>query len=407
MGYYLTDKNISDLGVTIRGESITPDIYGIAETLYLLKLGSLKPRNYYLEEIRADFERGKTRHIDKLVTDLKALKERLHGIRYEIQDMRTTIAEWKDNETTFIFIDPPLFSGMDYVKMFDSDIIQWCEPNIAQFHPKTDFEPLMAESQQAKATITVYLRENNNTDGVTNGWHSFFAHQDQKTEAEYLYVNKNSNFILTKRPKPDNPQRLPYPILSDQDEITERSKISIVHINHEQAMYYRDLFVHRLGVSQAELNILFLVDEKIFSVRGLMYFRSSGQDFTVTEIFGLVHHNTRYRHLGRLAMRIVTSNEFMQAITPQNELFPKRYITSTTLSKYPVAREDKGLLELYNSSYLKKINLYRLEYKTIFKDKNYKDCLIEWLNEEKGYGKEQRRKKKRIRTRQRNDNKTD
>lgn len=218
-----------------------------------------------------------------------------------------------------------------------------------------------------------------------------------------MYANKDLNLIQAKRSNVDKPQRVPYRILTDKDEITEKSEISVVHITHEQAMYYRDLFVHRLGVSQAEVNVLLLVDLKIFSVRGLMYFRGSGPDFTATEIFGLVAPNRRYRHLGRLAMRVITSNEFLQAITPKNELFPKRYITSTTISKYPEAREDKGILEIYDSTLLKN-GSYRLRYKTPFKAKSFMVCLLEWLNEERNYG-NQKRKKKRVRPRQRDANK--
>jgi len=403
IGYYLSNKDIADLGVTIQGEKITPDINGIAETLYHLKLGSIKPSNYYLSEVLEDLKRNKERHVEKLINDLKALKERLDGIKYEIIDVRVMIAEWKDRDA-FIFIDPPVFSSRDYVSMFDSDIIQWREPNIPQFDPKTDFGPMMDDLRQTKATVVVYLREKNREDEIVKDWYSFFAHQDNKAEAEYLYVNKDLDIIRAKRPNADKPQRAPYSILTDKDEITEESEISVVHITHEQAMYYRDLFVHRLGVSQAEVNVLLLVDQKIFSVRGLMYFRGgSGPDFTATEIFGLVVPNCSYRHLGRLAMRVITCNDFLQAITPKNELFPKRYITSTTISKYPEAREDKGILEIYDSALLKN-GLYRLRYKTSFKAQSFRDCLLEWLNEERNYGK-QKRKKGRVRPRQRDANK--
>lgn len=399
IGYYLSGKNISDLGITIQGEKIKPDIEGIAETLYHLKLGSIKPSNYYLEEVLEDLRHGKVRHIEKLTTDLEALKERLTGIKYELKDMRIMLDEWKD-KNVFIFINPPLFSNRDYVTMFNTDIIKWQEPNIAQFDPKIDFAPMMDDLRQTKATVVVYLREKNKDDDLVKGWYSFFANQDTKAEAEYLYSNKDLEVIQAKRVNVDNPQRAPYNILTDKDEITENSELSVVNINHEQAMYYRDLFVHRLGVSQAEISLLLLIDEKIFSVRGLMYYRGGGPDYTATEIFGLIAPNKRYRHLGRLAMRAITCTDFRDAITPKNEMFPKRFITSTTLSKYPEAREDKGILEIYDTELLKKTGLYRLRYKTGFKEKTFKDCLIEWLNEEKKYG-EQKHKKKRIRPRQR------
>ena len=398
IGYYLSNKNITELGVTIQGEKITPDITGIAETLYHLKLGSIKPSNYYLTEVLEDLKRNKERHVEKLINDLNALKERLDGIKYEIMDVRMMLDEWKDQDA-FIFIDPPVFSSRDYASMFDTETIQWKEPNIPQFDPKTDFAPMMDGLRQTKATAVVYLREKNKEDEIVKEWYSFFAHQNNKAEAEYLYVNKDLDIIRAKRPNTDEPERAPYPILTDKDEITEESEISVVHITHAQAMYYRDLFVHRLGVSQAEVNVLLLVDQKIFSVRGIMYFRSAGPDFTATEIFGLVAPNRRYKHLGRLAMRVITCTDFLQAITPKNELFPKRYITSTTISKYPEAREDRGILEIYDSSVLKN-GLYRLRYKTPFKVKPFKGCLLEWLKEERNYG-NQKRKQKRIRPRQR------
>lgn len=53
-----------------------------------------------------------------------------------------------------------------------------------------------------------------------------------------------------------------YPIFDDS-EITDESKIEILEVDKETCLYYRDLFVHKLGTTKAECYYLMLIDGKL------------------------------------------------------------------------------------------------------------------------------------------------
>jgi len=397
VGYYICEKDLSELGVTIKSKPMPETVEGIAEVLYQMKIAKIPANTYYNEQVIKDLVTRKHDHIDSIISGLSYLKTTLHGITYSPQDMRDVINE-HDNDETLIFLDPPLESKSDYAKMFDAADVAWLSPPIEQFDPKTEFATLCGHLIKNHADVVMYLRENNTPDIPLDAWHCFFAAQDSKFKLEYLYSNKpgcmstSANRVQFKTFKTP-----PYPILSDADEVTPNSVISVIPVDEMVAMYYRDLFVHRLGSTRAELYFIFLIDGKVFSVRGLIYYvQNRGVGDRFREVFGLVRSNKHYHHIGRLAMRLITSKEFRDLIVRPGDVFDKRYITSTTISKYEVAREDEGILEIYDSKQTPD-GLYHLQYEAEFKDKTFQEFLTEWLEEEDNYGKDQRPKRKRSR----------
>jgi len=398
VGYYICDNDLGTLEVTCNGIQMEETAQGIAEVLYQMKIAKIPKNTYYNEQLLKDLITRKQEHIEKIVSGLQYLKNRCNGISYSIHDMRDSIKEHND-DGNLIFLDPPIESKNDYVKMFAAANIEWTAPSIKQFDPKTEFAQLCDNLLKNDADTVLYLRENNKPDLPLDTWHCFFAAQDSKFKLEYLYFNKPGTMhTAANRAQFKTFKSPPYPILSDTDEITPNSIISVIPVDEMVAMYYRDLFVHRLGATRAELYFLFLIDGKVFSVRGLIYYvqnRGIGDRFR--EVFGLVRSNKKYRHIGRLAMRLITSIEFRDLMVRPGDVFEKKFITSTTISKYPVAREDEGILEIYDSKQAPD-GLYHLQYEAEFKDTTFQEYLAEWLKEEESYGKDQRPKRKRSRS---------
>jgi len=397
VGYYICGYDLSKLGVTINSEPMSETVEGIAEVLYQMKTAKIPANTYYNEQVIKDLVTRKPDHIENIVIGLERLKTYLNGISYSIQDVREVIHE-HDGGETLVFLHPPIESKNDYVKMFAAADITWLDPPIKQFDPKTEFGMLCGNLIKNRADVVLYLRENNKPDLPLDGWQCFFVAQDSKFKLEYLYSNKpgcmstsanRAQFKTFKAP--------PYPILSDADEVTSNSVISVLPVDEMVAMYYRDLFVHRLGSTRAEMYFIFLIDGKVFSVRGLIYYvQNRGVGDRVREVFGLVRSNKRYHHIGRLAMRLITSKDFRDLIIRPGDVFDKKYITSTTISKYAVAREDEGILEIYDSKQTPD-GLYHLQYEAEFKNTTFHEFLVEWLKEEDNYGKDQRPKRKRNR----------
>lgn len=398
VGYYICGHDLGALDVTINDVPMLETIEGIAEVLYTIKLAKIPQNTYYNEQIYNDMILRKHDHIEKIISGLQHLKTKCAGISYSIQDLRDSIKEHDDNDT-LIFVHPPIESKNDYVKMVAAADINWINPPIKQFDPQTEFVTLCANLLHNNADTVMYLHENDKPDLPLAQWHCFFAAQDSKFKLEYLYANKqNTMHTAANRAQFKAFRAPPYPILSDTDEITPNSIVQVVPVDKMVAMYYRDLFVHRLGSTNAERHFLFLIDNKVFSVRGLMYHvQNRGVGDRFREVFGVVRSNKHYRHIGRLAMRLITSKEFRDMILRPGEVFEKRYITSTMISMHPVAREAKGILEIYDSTQSAD-GMYHLQYEAEFKDRSFQEFLLDWLNEEESYGKNQRPKRKRVRS---------
>src|SRR5207248_2131295 len=86
-------------------------------------------------------------------------------------------------------------------------------------------------------------------------------------------------------------RRLP---IYDDHEITAASLVGL-----PTALYYRDLFVHRLGATTADRGFLLLVDGQVMTAFGIFI-----QDFLqfrtryLPEMFGITRSSRRYKRLG-------------------------------------------------------------------------------------------------------------
>src|SRR5438094_8754069 len=115
---------------------------------------------------------------------------------------------------------------------------------------------------------------------------------------------------------PENPtgfgdvRRLP---IYDDHEITPASKFRVILVGLPTALYYRDLFVHRLGATTADRGFLLLVDGQVMTAFGIFI-----QDFLqfrtryLPEMFGITRSSRRYYRLGKRFMLLLTSGEMKQ-----------------------------------------------------------------------------------------------
>ena len=78
---------------------------------------------------------------------------------------------------------------------------------------------------------------------------------------DYIVANYDINRVYAHHKTVSNAHKK-FPIYNDE-EITEESKISILKVDRDTALYYRDLFVHKLGTTQAQQYYLFLIDGRV------------------------------------------------------------------------------------------------------------------------------------------------
>ena len=111
----------------------------------------------------------------------------------------------------------------------------------------------------------------------------------------------------------------------DDHEITPASKFRVILVGLPTALYYRDLFVHRLGATTADRGSLLLVDGQVMTAFGIFI-----QDFLqfrtrhLLEMFGITRSSRRYRRLGKLFMLLLTSGEMKKRLCDITEALAAR-----------------------------------------------------------------------------------
>lgn len=397
LGYYISGCDLRDLDVRIDGVRMEPTTVGVAEVMYLYKLGGIKPKTYYNQQLIKDLESRKTEHIDRLVSRLENMKAKMGGLHYEIADVRDVINQYVEPDI-LMYLDPPI-DTKSYVWMFDRDVLQWNMPHIDQFDTTIEIPKILSILEESSVGAILHTRPKNRIDWDLDKWQCTFATQSTKKNIEFLYMNQNvAAHVAASRRRITSPVGAIYPLITDGDPITEDSVVQIISIDRTTAMYYRDLFVHIFPTdSGAERFFLMLVDGKVFSVRGLIYYvQNRGNGDRVRETFGLVYQTKQSHHIGRLAMRLITSFEFRDLLTSKNEIFTKKYITSSTISRYPIAREDEGIFEMYDRVQ-KEDGLWHMQHEAAFNEKTYQQHLNDWLHEEKTKYGDRKAKRKRHR----------
>lgn len=397
LGYFISGRDLKGLGVMVDGVPMECTIDGVAEVMYLYKLGGIKPKTYYNQQLIKDLENRKADHIDNLMRQLEHIKAKLDGIHYEIADVRDVVDRCSGKEL-LVYLDPPT-DTKSYIWMFEREMLQWNAPHVEQFNATTEIPKILDTLGNSSAGAILHTRPKNRVDWDLDNWQCTFATQTTKKNVEFVYTNRSvSAHVVANRRRITSPIGAVYPLITNEDMITEDSVIQIIPIDGTTAMYYRDLFVHRFPTDTgAELFFLMLLDGKVFSVRGAIYYvQNRGNGDRIRETFGLVYQTKQSHHIGRLAMRLITSFEFRDLLTHKNEIFPKKFITSSTIGKYPVAREDEGIFEMY-ACVQKKDGLWYMQHEAAFNDKTYQDHLKDWLYEERTKYGDQKRKRKRNR----------
>jgi len=266
LGSYFSGKGFASIKIGFNhlpflADTEASEINNLAETLLAIKFCQLPDNNYYNQEVRKELSYNKEEHKQHLIKQIEEHKKLLNGIHYEVADIRKCLNMPTVDPNNLIYINPP-GTSKGYDKMFDfGDKIEWNEPSIANLEPK-EFLEILEQIASVRATVIVNLT----VDKIPKGWFKLFA-QEKGEFNNRLICNKNLkiNKIYTQRTPLE---KLKYPLYDGHD-ITKHSQIKVIRIGKNQAGYYRDLFIHRLGTTSSELTVGLLIDNQLLSVVGL------------------------------------------------------------------------------------------------------------------------------------------
>jgi len=147
------------------------------------------------------------------------------------------------------------------------------------------------------------------------------------------------------------------------------------------ALYYRDLFVHRLGATTADRGFLLLVDGQVMTAFGIFI-----QDFLqfrvqyLPEMFGITRSSKRYHRLGKLFMLLLTSGEMKKRLCDILKLWlhEPRGIRTTSITVHEEGKTDRGALKVVSRETLDD-GRFRIIYRGDFRDDSFVDVVADWL----------------------------
>ena len=377
---YLADasKKLDDLGIRIldpalEPKGIAPELDFAADLMLILKLNQMKQTNlrglYLREELLSSWDRSR----EAMRQQLEALVQSIAGIHYEIADIWDVVSRVAQEDVTFYASVPHYARG--YTKMFAASNLKWNEPGIPEFDPKT-FSVLTEKLGLAKCHAFLCRRCEWNEE-IPAPWKKVFGKPDDH-RALWIIANRSMDARAENQTGFGEVKKLP---IYDDHEITPASKFQVIMVGLPTALYYRDLFVHRLGATTADRGFLLLVDGQVMTAFGIFI-----QDFLqfrvqyLPEMFGITRSSKRYHRLGKLFMLLLTSGEMKKRLCDIFKLWlpEPRGIQTTSITVHEEGKTDRGALKVVSRETLDD-GRFRIIYRGEFRDHSFADVVADWL----------------------------
>jgi len=172
-----------------------------------------------------------------------------------------------------------------------------------------------------------------------------------------------------------------FPIYDDH-EITTDSKVEVVKVDAQTALYFRDLFVHRLGAKVvARIYFLILIDGQVTTACGLSDDKTAlfKSDY-INETFGITRTSKRYHRLGKLFMLLLTSGEMRQRLLGLRKLWAQnpRGIQTTSITQHEEGKTDRSVMKVFSRE-KREEGGWRIVYRADWRNDTFQDCLRQWL----------------------------
>jgi hypothetical protein len=370
----LDDPGIRILDPALEPRGITDELDFAAHVMLILKLNQMKQPNlrglYLREELFSPWNRSR----EAMRQQLEALVRNIAGIHYEIADIWDVVSRVSQEDVTFYVSVPHYARG--YTKMFRAPNLRWNEPAIPEFNPK-DF-PLLLEKLGTAKCHAFLCRRCDWTDEIPAPWKRVFGRPESREKALWIIANRSMQAYAENKTGFGDIRKLP---IYDDHEITPASKFRVLMVGLPTALYYRDLFVHRLGATTAARGFLLLVDGQVMTAFGIFI-----QDFLqfrtqyLPEMFGITRSSRRYHRLGKLFMLLLTSGEMKKRLCDVLRLWlhEPSGIQTTSITVHEEGKTDRGALKVVSRETLDD-GRFRIIYRGDFRDDSFADVVADWL----------------------------
>lgn len=377
---YLADprKHVTDLEIAMDVPwdiDAGSDLQLAAHAILGMKYEQVRPGHFYAQNIRREVRARWKQYLAEIEDELKSVVDALGPIHYEVMDHRDVIEAVRDVSTASLFIAPPPFKAASYRKAFPYDKVRWGK-KIPLAWTKYALPEITDALTDSKAFALVFTGE----DGAPMAWDNVLGLGKKKGIAEYLSANRPLDMARIEA-KVSSKEPVRFEIYDDQ-EITPETKLTFVEIDKETALYYRDLFVHRLGVTVSEMYLAMLLDGRLVTVVGINHarFMHHRTDY-ISETFGISRSSQRYKRLGKLFMLALTTTEFREFIKSHLRIGIRKPIgiSTTSLTKHPEGKTDRGVMKVKSRVQLED-GTWKIVYVADFREQTFQEALAFWLH---------------------------
>ena len=218
---------------------------------------------------------------------------------------------------------------------------------------------------------------------------------ETRERTDHLCGNRRDdiNKLVSLRSLPHQPSAFrpgPWPVLSEEQEITEDSRVEIVDVPAAVGLYYRDLFAHRLGTTKADAYCVALLDDHVFAAFGLGFFKFKGVGATsrgwVHTLFTVALTSRRYR-LARLQIAMALSSTMRDRLIARGGLFalsPPKGMRTAVLSYFRESKPYRGLMRRVDRrEHPDAPGLNMITYEAEWTDGDLQEVFRRWLEAER------------------------
>lgn len=397
LGYLCSGRDLAELDVKVEGTTLGLSGVPIEDAAMILYMQARirfeqKSEHDYWHEYLRDMSTGAERHIATLTYQLKRLTERFRGCWYEPMDIMDHIERAKDGHCV-IYAAPPSYGG-GYEKFYDTQgRLTWREPKYGMFDPDEGVGNLLGMTAQSNALLLI-LEERLTGEASSS---PIYARQMAPGRSTYVISNRPEEVLdLTGIQAIDRggwkAEPLQVPIIPYDHEITTKSKVEVKPIPGVNALYYRDLWMHKIDYKPAHNEFAVFVDNYLAGIAGYdtrsvnMTFAEKWSDALIlTYAVGAPH---ALRRLTRLVTMLALSKEVVRAVVPPWAAVQAKRVMTTAFTKYP---ESKGLRGIMKLDERQKDNQYgyRLIYVKELEPMSPKGVFNKWMTKEEQWRKSQ------------------
>lgn len=317
-----------------------------------------------------------------LLGEIERIQPRLAGLRFDFRDVRDVIPRLMTAGDATAYLGLPT-SSKAYMKTFARSDAALFRGGLLMGVGWEVSDSLAALDTLSGAEADIIAIAKHRRD-IGPGWEKVAAFDgNRKVPSPVFVIRNHTGARKLARGETATKRTYNYEIYDDH-EITPETRISFVLVDEGTALYYRDLFVHKMGSTGAYTYLLATIDNQAVGVWGLMPRELYSGGDSLGFSFGIVKSSKRYPKLGRMLRDAVTTTAFRDEVMAQSRglhSHPWAEVTSTTYSAGPTPSQDRGIF-VPKKRELLKTGIWKIGLAAQVKDKTYQDCVLRFLKGE-------------------------